>query len=58
MSGPEEEAEAPVSTEHRKTTELCGSERDGLRCMLPKGHAAQHEAHTVTRMLTWPDGLT
>lgn len=28
----------------RKTTELCGHERDGARCMRERGHAELHES--------------
>lgn len=42
-----------VKVDERKTRELCGSERDGLRCMRPKGHEHKHEAFTAHRTLRW-----
>jgi len=44
----------PATTvEDRKTRELCGAERDGLRCMRPKGHEHEHEAFNASRATTW-----
>lgn len=44
--------QSPV-TDERKTRELCGDERNGLRCMRPKGHAQEHEAFTAAQAITW-----
>lgn len=44
--------EQPIVDE-RKTKELCGSERDGRRCMRPKDHEHEHTAYSATGVLTW-----
>jgi hypothetical protein len=44
--------ESPTVDE-RKTRELCGEERDGLRCVRPKGHASEHEAFRAAEPITW-----
>ena len=33
-----------VITDNNKTTELCGHERDGARCMRRRGHTDRHES--------------
>ena len=48
--------DAPEETpavDERKTRELCGEERDGLRCMRPKGHASDHESFRAAERITW-----
>jgi hypothetical protein len=47
------EPQNTASTDERKTRELCGHERDGLRCMRAKGHAHAHEALTAFKTYTW-----
>ena len=42
-----------LTTDERKTRELCGDERNGLRCMRPKGHEHEHEAFTAAQAVTW-----
>lgn len=42
-----------LTVDERKTRELCGQERDRLRCIRPKGHADEHEAITPTEARTW-----
>ncbi len=44
---------ANTNIDERKTRELCGHERDGLRCMRAKGHAHAHEAFTASKTYTW-----
>jgi hypothetical protein len=39
--------------DERKTRELCAQERNGLRCMRPKGHAHEHAAFTTKDTVTW-----
>jgi hypothetical protein len=41
------------ATDERQTRELCGEERDRLRCIRPKGHTDEHEAMTPTEARTW-----
>lgn len=42
-----------LTVDERKTRELCGQERDRLRCIRPKGHADELEAITPTEARTW-----
>jgi hypothetical protein len=37
----------------RKTRELCGHQRDNLRCIRSKGHAHEHAAYTMFDIVTW-----
>ena len=37
----------------RRTTELCGDDHDGYRCMLLKGHAGLHEAIANVGPVRW-----
>lgn len=43
----------PLVVDERKTRELCGAERDGMRCVRPKGHADDHEAFRIAEPITW-----
>lgn len=44
----------PISTDDRKTRELCGAERDGTRCMRPKGHEQdEHQGYRASQTFTW-----
>ena len=45
--------EPALTIPERKTRELCGQERDGLRCIRSKGHAHEHAAYTVFELVTW-----
>ena len=40
--------------DERRTKELCGHERAGVRCMRPKGHSHEHVAFTGGDPITWP----
>ena len=42
-----------VKVDERKTRELCGTERGGLRCIRPKGHEHKHEAFTANGAVRW-----
>lgn len=47
--------ELPHTTE-RKTVELCADElQKGVRCILPRGHACDHEFHSPSAegAITW-----
>ena len=46
------DAKAPEVTE-RKTRELCGQQRDNLRCIRSKGHAHEHAAFSLLELVTW-----
>jgi len=37
----------------RDTTELCGNEQHGLRCMLMKGHPGLHECLATSGPTRW-----
>ncbi len=52
MTGNKAPEESP-SVDERKTRELCGEERDGLRCMRPKGHTCEHEAFRLAQQIKW-----
>ncbi|MDB4954968.1 MAG: hypothetical protein JWO36_2537 [Myxococcales bacterium] len=50
---PREPDPDPIVSHERKTMELCGDERGGVRCMLPRGHADMHESHHAERFVSW-----
>jgi hypothetical protein len=48
-----ERAPEPITTDERKTVELCGDEHDDTRCILRRGHLGSHESHTGHRFSSW-----
>ncbi len=38
----------------RQTLEFCGAEREGLRCMLTRGHDGMHESVARKGRTRWP----
>lgn len=54
----EDDPELPrVLTEERKTVDLCNQERDGVRCILERGHDGHHESLVWNRTepLRWDE---
>ena len=45
--------EDQLTVDERTTRELCGAERDGIRCVRPKGHANDHEAFRTAAPVKW-----